>query len=228
VFQRRTFRMIIETLVMCLVSASPLWAANEKIRFLQFPNDLETVTFDLSTVQIIQPGRFSIIATRIDNADVMRLKLKVLATLRTYCARADGHYPASVDIFALGSPDLPVKDIKVQSLAYGARLMTKGVSWDYPYKRLVEIGGLTASAYLRCREPDRTEGELYLAQRNRITNGWQSKDLLDCERGLWGILEENDDPAKVYMQPLSKGSRAFEYYLSVCRAVTHEAPYLPP
>ena len=52
-------------------------------RFLEFsaPGG-KTQTYDLGTVQIVQPGRFTIISTSIDDPDVMRLELKVLAALR--------------------------------------------------------------------------------------------------------------------------------------------------
>jgi len=46
--------------------------------------------YDLRTVQMIQPGRFTILSTEIDGGDLMTLELKVLDTLRTYCKRPDG------------------------------------------------------------------------------------------------------------------------------------------
>ena len=49
------------------------------------------MTYDLDTVQVVQPGRFAVIETTIDNPDVMRFELKVLGTLRPYCARALEH-----------------------------------------------------------------------------------------------------------------------------------------
>ena len=70
------------------------------------------MTVDLNTVQIIQPGRFTVIETTIDNPDMMRFELKVLAVLRTYCARAAGQYAAPADLLMLGPPDMPVKKLK--------------------------------------------------------------------------------------------------------------------
>jgi hypothetical protein len=206
---RNTLRTVI--LAMYLVGAGPLWAADEKGRFIEFSEDVHTKTFDLSTVRIIQLGRFAIIATMIDNPDVMRLELKVLDALRPYCARADGHYPypTSANLFTLGPPDC--------------------VKWDYPYKKIADsISIASRGAYLRCKEPGRSEGQLYSAARTYITNGSQSKELYDCKRGLWGLFfNKDDDPIKVFMQPVLKDTIGFEYYLGVCRAVTHEEPYIP-
>ena len=36
-----------------------------------------------------------------------------------------------------------------------------------------------------------------------------------------------DDPAKAIMAGVPIGSMAFDFYLTVCLAVTHEAPYVP-
>jgi hypothetical protein len=98
--------------IMWLIACCPSWARDQKERFLEIPNDKTTVTFDLNTVQIIHPGRFTIIETEIDNPDMMRFELKVLAVLRTYCARAAGQYAAPADLLMLGPPDMPVKKLK--------------------------------------------------------------------------------------------------------------------
>jgi hypothetical protein len=97
-----------------LVGSCPSWAQDG--RFIEFsaPGG-KTQTYDMSTVQMIQPGRFTIITTSIDTPDVMKFELKVLGILRTYCSRPDGEYPAPADAFALGPPDMEVKSIKVTS-----------------------------------------------------------------------------------------------------------------
>jgi hypothetical protein len=67
-----------------LVACCPL-LADQNERFVEFPEPTgKTRTYDLRTVQIIQPGRFTIVSTSIDDADVMKLELKVLDTLRSY------------------------------------------------------------------------------------------------------------------------------------------------
>ena len=85
--------------------------ADENERFVEFPwPGGKTRTYDLSTVQMIQPGRFTILSTSIDDADVMKFELKALYTLRSYCKRSDGSYPPPTDLFTLGPPDLPDKE----------------------------------------------------------------------------------------------------------------------
>lgn len=177
-------------------------------------------------MQIIQPGRFTVIETVIDNPDVMRLELKVLATLRTYCARADGQYSAPSDLLTLGPPDMPIKNIEVRrdvTRTAGRVYPFKMVSWSYPYKRLAQHSG-----FLHCKQFNRREDDLYFETRALIVNGIRSKSLYDCKRGLWGpMINEDNDPTKAITSPVAKGTRAFEYYLAVCRAVTREAPYMP-
>ena len=41
-----------------LVASCPCWASENGDRFLEFSRDSDTLTYDLSTVQMIQPGRF--------------------------------------------------------------------------------------------------------------------------------------------------------------------------
>lgn len=203
-----------------LTALQPAHAADEgRQRFIEFPGDVDTVTFDLSTSQTIQPGRFTITATTIDNPDVMKFELEVLGVLRSYCAYPSGKYPAPAHVFTLGPPDMPVKSIKVN----GASAM-----WFYPYKRLAAhtTGGLQEIPhFLFCRSETETAIQLYLEARSEITNGRRSKELYDCKRGLWGLffsLEDNDDPAKVVTGFISKGTVGYEHYIRVCYSVAHE------
>jgi len=77
-------------------------------------NDINTLTYDYSTVQLIQPGRFTIIGTTIDNPDFMRLELQVLYTMRTYCARPAGKYPGPDHVFkSWHPPDMPINIIEI-------------------------------------------------------------------------------------------------------------------
>jgi hypothetical protein len=57
-------------------------------------------------------------------------------------------------------------------------------------------------------------------------NGWRSKELFDCKRGLMGI-NENDDPAKPMTYFVRPDTLGYRYYLAVCDRVTHERPYEP-
>jgi Sel1 repeat-containing protein len=184
------------------------WAGDQESRFLAFPSDVSTTTFDLSTVQIIQPGRFSVTSTTIDYPWMMQFKLKVLSTLQTYCARPAGKYPAPADLLTLGPADMPVKSIE----------KAKAVYWEYPYKRLARQYGFVAF----CGAQEK------LDQRTEITNGLQTKQLFDCRRGLAGSFYESDngDPSKVRTHLVPSNTILEVHYVRVCRAVMHEWPYL--
>ena len=139
-FQIRTLMKSIPLVCAALLVAScPSWASDQQDRFLEFQEDHDTLTYDMNTVQMIGPSRFTITHTTIDTPDMMKLELKAFATLQLYCARADGKYPAPADVFVLGPPDLPVENIEVKTnqTKFAGRIYPhKTVSWDYPYKRL--------------------------------------------------------------------------------------------
>src|SRR6516164_633593 len=117
----------------CLVACCPSWASDQQKRFLEIPSEIHTLTYDLDTVQIISPGRFAIMSTRIDNPDVMRFELNALKILKPYCTRPDGEYPAPSDLFQFGQPDdLPVEQIKVKTYS---STIGKNVFWKYPYRK---------------------------------------------------------------------------------------------
>ena len=209
-----------------MIAFSPCRAAEQDRRFLEFPNDNNTTTYDLSTVQIIQPGRFTVTATRIDSPDVMTLQLKALDTLRTYCARPAGKYPAPADLLTLGRPDMPVESIVVK-----ISRTSKWVYWSYPYKRLAmstEQGLDEKGTILYCREQSKTEAQFFLERRAQITNGSRMKHLFDCRRGLAGMFfDNNDDPSKAITSPVRRGTFGEDKYFRVCLAVMNEMPYLP-
>ena len=192
-----------------LLASCPSWASDQ--RFLEFSDDFATITFDLSTVQIIPLGRFTIMSTTIDNPDVMRFELKVLFTLRDYCKRPDGKYPAPQDLFQFGQPDLPVEQIEVKTYAH-----YKEAYWTYPYRRVVKGGGRLA-----CNS--------FVEHHNLITNGERNKNVYDCKRGLWGWAgtSEDGDFRDALMDPVKSGTEGFRWYSGVCRAVMHEEPYQP-
>jgi hypothetical protein len=172
--------------------------------------------FDLNTVKMIEPGRFSLTERRIDELDIMRLRLKVLTTLQRYCERADGTYPAPTDFLTLGAPNLPVKNIEV-----GRGLVT----WPYPYKRL---GPTAAAVHCKSSDPARSEIDLFLDDISPIINGFPSNVLYDCNKGLSGTLvTENDDPTNTQTSSVQKDARVFANYVVACRAVMHEQPYIP-
>lgn len=194
------------------------WTAEPSPRFLEFPDWDSITTFDLSTAQMIQPGRFSITSTTIDNPDVMEFELKALNILRTYCARPVGRYPAPADLFTLGPPDMPVKQIEVSRAADGKTLF-----WYYPYKKL---GDGTRMSFLIC-QGSKTEAHYFLERRAEITNGSQWRELFDCKRGLRGtFFHSNDDPSKVITRFVKPNTVGETQYVRVCVALMNEMPYL--
>jgi hypothetical protein len=225
-----------------LIVTSNRSLAGENERFVEFEEyPAKTRTYDLRSVQMVQPGRFTIRSVSVDEGDALRFELKVLDTLRTFCKRPDGNYPAPTDLFTLGPPDLQTKNIEVRSSRTKAGQF-KSVSWFYPYKRLAmeDAGDFSQSeTYFPCKDgaqPNADEGDLYLKQRRSITNGRQNKELFDCKRGLWGDfvtiedVPESDrfwpsDPAKVDMREPRPESLLDLWYRGICQRVMHDTPY---
>ena len=195
------------------VRLGPTSADEIQAAFFRVPfGDMQTATYDLSTVQIIQPGRFSIVATTIDNPDLMNLEVKAHVTLLAYCSRGAGKYETPADLLTLGKPDMPAKDIEVKEDKNG-----KFVWWEYPYSKLAPDG-----APVFCKT------DLDKDKYSRITNGMRGKELFDCNLGLMGIfLNETDDPSKAFRWFVKPGTNSELEYLRVCDAVTHEMPYTP-
>jgi hypothetical protein len=208
------------------VVSCPSWAGEQEKRFLEFPSDTNTTTYDLNTVQVIPPGKFTITGTTINNPDVMKFEIDALLVLKTYCTRADGKYPAPANVFTLGPPDMPVQSIDVASNPANS---VKRIAWYYPYKRLAVDWGHDASQTLTILECGSSEREQLLYFRKAmavITDGIPQKSKFDCKRGLIGFFL--DDKEDAFMTFAPKGTRAFQQYQSVCQAVMHEAPYMPP
>jgi hypothetical protein len=171
----------------------------------------------------------------------MRLELTALDTLRSYCKIADGNYPPPTDIFSLGPPDLPIKNIEVNSVQWDKPLVViKAIRWWYPYKRFGFENRPELFVYF-CRDwirPDVDEETLYREGRASITNGNQQKELFDCKRGLRGefvMVEEApgrrvfvpSDPEKVHLEFVKPGSDIDLWYRGICLRVIHEKPYSP-
>jgi hypothetical protein len=58
---------------LALAAVSTASAGDEDRRFIEFPGGIDTTTYDLNTVQIIQPGRFTIVSAAIDSPDLRGL-----------------------------------------------------------------------------------------------------------------------------------------------------------
>jgi hypothetical protein len=100
--------------VICIIylgASCASWGAPQQNRFIEIPRESDTMTYDLDTVQFISPDKFTIITTEIDNPDVMKFELKALQTLRQYCVRPGGKYPAPAELLQLGPPDEPVDQL---------------------------------------------------------------------------------------------------------------------
>jgi len=198
--------------IWCCISSSS-WAEEPKDRFVEIPQEDQTTIFDLSTVQLLQPGRFTILGTSIAHPDVMEYQLKVLQAIEPYCSRTDGKYPPTPQMLAMGPPDVAVDDVRV-SESKGSKLLL----WKYPYAKL-----RNAYAVLSCTEPNS-----YMRQRGMITNGYRARELFDCKRGVWGLfVNENADLSEVVTHVLQDGTFGAYKYELVCYAVTNEFPYRP-
>jgi len=200
--------------IVWLASSGSTFAAGESDRFLVIPfvRDVSTTTYDLSTVQMLQPGRFTIISTTIDNPDVMKFRLKVLQALEAFCKRPIGQYPPPPDVLTLGTPDIPITNVEVSGGPHGKRLF-----WLFPYKKLGE-----RAHFMTCGDASD-----YIEARTLIVNGLRSKQLYDCKRGMSGNLRrENDDAANAFTHFVKPDTVGFRHYLVVCLAVTHEDPYI--
>jgi hypothetical protein len=196
--------------------------------FVEFKDEQQTTTYDLRTVDVIQPGKFVIVETVLDNPDVMRFRLKVLDTLRSHCERPVGSYPAPAEVFTLGPPDMPVKEKEIEVRQFDLHnYRWKVASWWLPYRKTMVGTGAGYESY-RCNPPGRTETEEYLDHRNGILNGHQSKVLFDCNRGLQSLFfdEQKNDYRKARLYPVEKGTVGARYYYGVCRAVTRKDPYI--
>jgi hypothetical protein len=195
--------------------------------FVEFKGYSSTTTYDLRTVKIIQPGKFVIIETVLDNPDMMRFRLKVLDTLRSHCARPEGLYPVSAEVFTLGPADMPVKEIEVRvsSPEAGTNFRWKFASWWLPYFKTMAGTGPRSESY-RCNQPYHTETEEYLEHRNVILNGIRNKVLFDCNRGLQGEFFDEDDKDPIHVDPVENDTVGSSYYIGVCRAVNRKDPYL--
>jgi hypothetical protein len=210
-------------------------AAEQDSQFLEVLEDTETVIFDLATVRVIIPGRFTIAQTYIDHPSTMKFKLTVLDTLRTYCPLHDGKYQAPENLFTLDRPDMPIERIEVSSssaLPGTTNCPFKSVSWSYPYDRFamhIKDRSLEGRGFLNCQQWCKSGDELYLSERAIILNGLRTKELYDCKRGLTGTLLSSDDndPAKVTMLTVRPGTFAFSHYTRICERVMREKPFIP-
>jgi hypothetical protein len=224
------FRILSLTLCAIWFGNSPPSSATELTdRFLELSNDGDVTTYDLTTVQIILPGKFTVIGTTIDNPDVMKLELTALDTLRSYCGKPDGTYSPPDGLFTLGKPDMPVANITVKSgqTKIGEKSYAfKQVIWGLPYRR-VAIGSEERPSFFDCEGPQvKSKDDEYQGLRSLFLNGIRRKTMYDCKRGVMGVfIHEDDDVSKVISGTVRGGF--LRDYIALCRKLGTADPYLP-
>jgi hypothetical protein len=225
-------RLLRPVFFLMLTSAGQATTLNEG-KWVEFDYDADTITYDLTTVQMIGPGKFTVISMTVDHPDVMRLKLKVLDTLRSYCTRLDGKYPPPIELFMLGKPDMPVENIEVKSKQIDrAGTKFKNVIWRLPYSKLAlnqKSGPEETISFFDCEGPAvGSIDEEYTKLRSLIMNGIFAKELYDCKRGVMGLFVNNDDPLTKAITSTNVSGAYLRAYLRLCQNVTGQLPYYTP
>lgn len=206
----------------CCTAVAGVSPASEspKGRFVEFHMGGSTVLYDLTTVDTIVPGRFTIMATTIDDPNVMKFELTVLGVLSTFCGRSDGKYEAPMSLLTLGKPNRPIEKIDVRNLT-GSVPARKFVWWPVPYEHVVINSSFTCRSPFNKTQDTSKESEV-------IMNGVRTKELFDCKRAVRGQFFDMDDPSPVETHVVQKDTVGEDEYIDVCLAVMKNKPYLPP
>ena len=211
-------------------------ASDQTGSFLELPGGPVTWTYDLRTVDLVEPGKFTVTVILGLNPDVMAFKLNALDTLRPLCNRSDGQYPAPAGLLTLGEPDMRVETIRVRTGSNQFGRDEKMVEWPVPYRRLADPdgrGGLKEElSFVVCWGGNPPDGnQWYSEKRNSIMTTSRVKYLFDCNRGVMGsFVDDRDDASKALMGSVRSGFRIggmVRDYLAVCRKVTGNDPYPP-
>jgi hypothetical protein len=227
---KRYDRSVHAVVTLALWSAPSLCAATTDGQFLEVDQGTRVVTFDLASVQYLQPHRFTIESVDLDKPEIMHLKLTTLSALYSYCGRPVGSYRPAQALLTLGPPDMTLKDIEVSRHEKGDNWW-KAVEWYFPYKQLAEAtttGLEEDTALFVCADKDGDSASQYLEDRSYITNGFQVREVFDCDHQLWGMLDSTSagDPSRATMIEARWGSYAFTQYLRVCWQVLKVEPYV--
>jgi hypothetical protein len=216
--------------LLLLLTATRQATAVSESRWIELDSDADTITYDLNTLQMIEPGKFTIINKTVDHPDVMRLKLAVLDTLRSYCTRPDGKYAPPVELFMLGKPDMPVEkiEVKTQQTAPGGEKF-KNAIWKLPYRKLAfypPTGPEEYISFFDCEGPAvESSDKEYTEMRSSIMNGIPRKEMYDCRHGVMGLFLHEDDPPSKSITSIHIRGGFFSAYLRLCQAITGEMPY---
>jgi hypothetical protein len=85
---------VLGVLALSVATLQSAFAAGPSGRFVEFHSPGGwTDIYDIETVRMILPGRFTVIKTTIDDPDKIPLKLDIFRILKTYCERPEGNYP---------------------------------------------------------------------------------------------------------------------------------------
>ena len=154
-------------------------------RFVEFQKPTHTRTFDLSTVQVLQPGRFTIESVEIGTREAIDYLLAALDSVNERCSSPVGEYPAPAIPLPFGPSDAGVQPIKV-SIEGSLKI----ASWSAPYWSLK---GMT----IDCTSPNG-----WLEARSRILNGNRWNGVRSWRKPLRAI-----DHSEQYLRALFGGPR---------------------
>lgn len=197
-----------------LVATAPVLAV-AKDRFMEFDSINSTTVFDLSTVHILQPGKFSVTYTSTDHPDVMRLRLAILDEFKAVCGKPAGRYAMGQKVLAMKQADVAVEDIVVEAGK------DKMVTWSKPWYENSSVNGkgqtVQDSEFAVCTD------KFFRDSRQVIMDGLKSKIQFDCKRAVMGLYFGSDS------EPMMVDVRGgyTTYYKGVCKAVTGLDAYRP-
>jgi hypothetical protein len=198
-------------------------------RWIELELEDGKITYDLTTVQLLDPGRFTILSKNQENADVIQLDLKILETLKSYCDRPDGNYVPPKEVFVMGPPDMDIKKILVKT-SPGVKPF-KNVTWSIPYRRLaLNVGSELREkfSFFDCMGPsvDSIDKE-FQTMRYIIMNGIEARELYDCRHGIMGRFLNKDDPPSKAITTTNIRGVYLAAYIRLCIAVVGGIPYQP-
>jgi hypothetical protein len=222
-------RVVRLTHICVLLTSAGYAAAFGQSRWVEFEYGDSTVTYDLTTVQLLDPGRFTIINNSQDHPDVIRLKLTALRILKSYCGRPDGKYAPPPELFTLGPPDMTVEKIEVKTQP-GSKPF-KNAMWRLPYRRLAfnfPDGPQENISFFDCEGP-RVESvdKEYAGISSIIMNGIASKELYDCRHGIMGYFADTDDPPLKAITGVNITGAHLDVYVRLCATIVGGLPYMP-
>jgi hypothetical protein len=216
--------------IVCILPVHQSVAEDDASRFFEIKEDTSIKTYDISTVQYVVPGRFTVNSTTISNPDVMKYELDVQGVLKGFCGRPEGEYLAPENIFSFGAPYLQISKIHIFD-GLNKKCHEKSAYWEFPYKKLsYNINGVykQSGIFFLCEASCKAPQTLFREQYSSVVNGHQDKELFDCKRGLHGFfMDMKDDLEKALVAPVKKDTVGSRDFFLVCLRVTGDSPYNP-